>query len=48
MEKIIASSQQPVGKNKEVLDYLEEHQDLLSLNEAIIYYGFPVFNNYEG
>ena len=48
MDKLIVSSNEPRGLEKSILDYIEETSDLLKLNDAILYYGFPVFNNYDG
>lgn len=46
MEKIIAT-ELPTGIDSEILNYLEAQQTHLDLEGAIIYYGFPVFKDYE-
>lgn len=48
MENIIASEIQPNGIDEEIINHLDSNKDTLSLAEAIIYYGFPVFRDYEG
>ena len=47
MEKIIATELPPHGLDNDVLDYLERDSSELSLDDAIVYYGFPVFKDYE-
>ena len=47
MEKIIASAISPAGLDSDILQYLEQQQAPLNLESAIIYYGFPVFKDYE-
>lgn len=47
MEKIIATELSPGGLDNTILDYLEENQELLNLKESILYFGFPVFKDYD-
>lgn len=47
MEKIIATEISPNGHDKDVLEYFEKNELDLSLEESIVYYGFPVFKDYE-
>lgn len=47
LEKIIATEISPQGIDSDILTYLEENQKDLSLEGAVIYYGFPVFKDYE-
>jgi len=47
MEKIIATEIEPHGLDNEILEYLEDKESNLELNDAIIYYGFPIFKDYE-
>ncbi|WP_016955504.1 DEAD/DEAH box helicase [Catenovulum agarivorans] len=43
MEKIIATELEPNGLDAEVLEHIEKIQ----LDDSILYYGFPVFKDYE-
>ncbi|MEN4052701.1 ATP-binding domain-containing protein [Sulfurimonas sp. NWX79] len=47
MEKIIATEIQPEGIDSTILDYLEKNSTELRLENAIIYYGFPIFKDYD-
>jgi superfamily I DNA and RNA helicase len=47
VEKIIASEIAPNGLDSEIFCFLEDHIDDLGLADSIIYYGFPVFKDYE-
>jgi superfamily I DNA and RNA helicase len=47
MEKIIATEIEPEGIDSEILEHLEQNKDELNLNNSIIYYGFPIFKDYE-
>lgn len=47
MENIIAKEIGPQGLDSNILQFLEEKQHLLNLSDAIVYYGFPVFRDYE-
>ncbi|RXE47296.1 DEAD/DEAH box helicase [Chromohalobacter israelensis] len=48
MEKIIASEIQPNGIDEEIISHLESNEKASNLKNSIIYYGFPVFRDYEG
>lgn len=47
MEKIIAKEIHPNGVDSAIFETLELESDKLGLSEAIVYYGFPVFKDYE-
>jgi len=47
MEKIIAKEIHPNGVDNEIFELLEAEQDSLGLTDAIVYYGFPIFKDYE-
>ncbi|MEZ8674490.1 DEAD/DEAH box helicase [Vibrio cyclitrophicus] len=47
MEKIIATEIEPQGIDSELLSYLEDNRHKLKIDGAILYYGFPVFKDYE-
>lgn len=47
MEKIIANEISPTGIDSEILEILSENEALNS-TDTIIYYGFPIFKDYEG
>ncbi len=47
MEKIIATEIKPEGIDSTILDYLETESTELKLDNAIIYYGFPIFKDYD-
>lgn len=47
MEKIIATEISPTGIDGEILVQLEKNQKELGLKDAVVYYGFPVFKDYE-
>jgi len=47
MEKIIASEVPPNGLDSEILTHLSEKSTDLNIESAIVYYGFPVFKDYE-
>ncbi len=47
MEKIIATEIQPEGIDSTILDYLAKNSTELRLENAIIYYGFPIFKDYD-
>lgn len=47
LEKIIATEIEPQGIDNEILSYLEANQAELNIQDAILYYGFPVFKDYE-
>ncbi|MBB1335729.1 MULTISPECIES: hypothetical protein [unclassified Pseudoalteromonas] len=47
MEKIIATEIEPQGIDNELLSFLESNKDSLNIEDAILYYGFPVFKDYE-
>ncbi|MBE8555183.1 DEAD/DEAH box helicase [Vibrio cyclitrophicus] len=47
MEKIIATEIEPKGLDSEILTYIEDNRQKLKLEESILYYGFPVFKDYE-
>lgn len=47
METIIATEIGPNGIDAEIVEYLEHHQEDLSLTDSTLYYGFPVFRDYD-
>jgi superfamily I DNA and RNA helicase len=47
LEKIIATEISPTGINNEIILYLERNADELKIAESILYFGFPVFKDYE-
>ncbi|MEE4692107.1 ATP-binding domain-containing protein [Pseudomonas alliivorans] len=47
MEKIIATEVSPHGLDNEILAYLTANSNELKLDDAVVYYGFPVFKDYE-
>lgn len=47
MEKIIATELPPNGIESQIFTYLEANLKELNLENSIIYYGFPVFKDYE-
>lgn len=47
LEKIIATEIEPQGIDNELLSFLESNKDSLNIEDAILYYGFPVFKDYE-
>lgn len=47
MEKIIATEIVPHGLDSEIITYLESNVEQLGLTKSILYYGFPVFKDYE-
>ncbi|NMP04850.1 ATP-binding domain-containing protein [Pseudoalteromonas arctica] len=47
MEKIIATELAPNGIESQIFTYLEDNLEELNLEDSIIYYGFPVFKDYE-
>ncbi|MBP3140108.1 DEAD/DEAH box helicase [Aliivibrio fischeri] len=47
MEKIIATEIEPQGIDSELLVYLEQNKETLNIDNSILYYGFPVFKDYE-
>ncbi|WMN15455.1 ATP-binding domain-containing protein [Pseudomonas piscis] len=47
MEKIIATEVPPNGLDNEVLTYLLDNSNRFSLDDSVVYYGFPVFKDYE-
>lgn len=47
MEKIIANEISPKGIDAEILDVLSNNEALKNSN-TILYYGFPIFKDYEG
>ena len=47
MENIIATEIGPNGIDAEIIEYLEQNQDALNLTGATLYYGFPVFRDYD-
>lgn len=47
MEKIIASEIVPNGLDSELLDLIEANVTKLKLEESILYYGFPVFKDFD-
>ncbi|OBT10371.1 hypothetical protein A9267_05700 [Shewanella sp. UCD-FRSSP16_17] len=47
MEKIIATEIVPLGTDSEILTFLEKNSDDLGLKDSVLYYGFPVFKDYE-
>lgn len=48
MEKIIASEIHPNGIDQETISFLETNKKSMYLEDSIVYYGFPVFRDYEG
>jgi superfamily I DNA and RNA helicase len=47
LEKIIATELPPNGIESQIFTYLEDNLEDLNLENSIIYYGFPVFKDYE-
>jgi len=47
LEKIIATELAPNGIESQIFTYLEDNLEELNLQNSIIYYGFPVFKDYE-
>lgn len=47
MEKIIATETPPDALNSALLNHIENNQELFCLEDAIVYYGFPLFKDYE-
>ncbi|ENI7065535.1 hypothetical protein ABZO91_003622 [Proteus mirabilis] len=47
MEKIIATEIEPQGIDNEILHYLEVNKEILKIENSVLYYGFPVFKDYE-
>ncbi|NVJ52874.1 MAG: ATP-binding domain-containing protein [Campylobacteraceae bacterium] len=47
MEKTIATELSPEGIDDNIFNYLEEEEINLELDDAILYFGFPVFKDYE-
>jgi len=47
MEKIIATEVPPNGLDNEILTYLLDNAERFSLEDSVVYYGFPVFKDYE-
>lgn len=47
MEKIIAAEISPQGIDSELITFLENECPELSESDAIMYYGFPIFKDYE-
>ncbi|MBY8225054.1 ATP-binding domain-containing protein [Vibrio fluvialis] len=47
MEKIIATEIEPQGIDSEILNFLEDNRHDLKIDNAILYYGFPVFKDYD-
>jgi len=47
MEKIIATELEPQGIDNEIISYLEDNKEPLKIADSILYYGFPVFKDYE-
>ncbi|MER1933096.1 DEAD/DEAH box helicase, partial [Proteus mirabilis] len=47
LEKIIATEIEPQGIDNEILHYLEVNKEILKIENSVLYYGFPVFKDYE-
>lgn len=47
MERIIATEVPPDGMDEEIMSYLFDNAHRLNLGDAVLYYGFPVFKDYE-
>ncbi|MBU1312050.1 MAG: ATP-binding domain-containing protein [Gammaproteobacteria bacterium] len=47
MEKIIATEITPHGLDNQIILHLEQIKNDLGIEESVLYYGFPVFKDYE-
>ncbi|MEO1871700.1 MAG: ATP-binding domain-containing protein [Cobetia sp.] len=48
MDKVIASEISPGGIDEEMINFLETNSAKLSIENSILYYGFPVYKDYDG
>ncbi len=47
MEQIIATEIPPNGLDQSIIDYIVQNELMYSLESSILYYGFPIFRDYE-
>ncbi|MFV5525681.1 hypothetical protein VXQ23_13625 [Acinetobacter variabilis] len=47
IETIIATELNPSGLDNALIDYINSYDKELGLEDGVLYYGFPVFKNYE-
>lgn len=47
LESVIATNKAPMGLDANLLDYLNAYDKEIGITDGVIYYGFPIFKNYE-
>lgn len=47
LENVIATNQAPAGLDNNLIDHLNAYDGEIGITDGVIYYGFPIFKNYE-
>lgn len=47
LENVIATNKAPSGLDDVLIDYLNAYDGEIGISDGVIYYGFPIFKNYE-
>lgn len=47
LESVIATNKPPMGLDNNLIDHLNAYDKEIGITDGVIYYGFPIFKNYE-